>query len=85
MSIWLITDIVLLLALVPCTMLVLRSLGLSDWAVVVQTGWLIGALALLMLAEAMQRPSFCDLAVALSLLSFPVGLIFAHLIQRWFG
>jgi hypothetical protein len=33
----------------------------------------------------MQRPSFCDLAVALSLLSFPVGLIFAHLIQRWFG
>ncbi len=83
MSLWLLADILLLLAIVPCAIVVLRSAGLSDWVVAVQMCGVIGALALMILAQAMSRPSFYDLAVALSLLSFPTGLMFAHFLERW--
>ena len=84
MSIWLWSDIALLLSIVPCAILILRSSNVSDWTVATQMGGLIAVLALLVLAQAMKRPSFYDLAVALALLSFPAGLMFAHFIERWF-
>ncbi len=84
MSLWLTAEIALLAAIVPCAILILRASGASDWAVAIQMSSLVGILALLMLAQAMRRPSFLDLAVALSLLSFPAGLMFAHFIERWF-
>ncbi len=83
MSIWLAADIVLLLCLAPCAWLILRSGDLSDWVVALQMSGLIVVLVLLILAQAMSRPSFYDLALALAFLSFPAGLMFAHFIQRW--
>jgi multicomponent Na+:H+ antiporter subunit F len=40
-------------------------------------------LALLTLAEAMQRPIFLDLALTQALLSFGGGLVFARFFERW--
>ncbi len=84
MNIWLSADVALLLGVVPCALLILRSADAADWTVGVQLGGIIIALALLVLAEGMKRPSFFDLSVALALLSFPAGLMFAHFIERWF-
>ncbi len=83
MSVWLWIDIALLLGVVPCALLILYSSEMGDWAVAAQMGGLIAVIALLVLAQAMRRPSFYDLAVALALLSYPVGLMFAHFIERW--
>ncbi len=84
MNIWLAADVALLLGLVPCAWLILRSRELSDWIVGLQMSGIITVLVLLTLAQAMSRPSFYDLALALAFVSFPAGLMFAHFIQRWF-
>ncbi len=84
MNVWLAADIGLLLGVVPCALLILRSSDVADWTVALQLGGVIIALALLLLAQGLKRPSFFDLSVALALLSFPAGLMFAHFIERWF-
>jgi multicomponent Na+:H+ antiporter subunit F len=84
MNTWLWADVALLLSIVPCALVILRSETPGDWLVGLQMAGLIVVLALLILAQAMKRPSFFDLAVALALLSFSSGLLFAHFITRWF-
>ncbi len=84
MSFWLFADIVLLLAMVPGVLLLLRASGVGDWGVAVLMSRLIAALGLFMWAQAMKNPSFCDLAVTLSLLAFPAGLMLARFFARWF-
>jgi multisubunit Na+/H+ antiporter MnhF subunit len=84
MSIWLWGVIAMMLGVVPCALLILRSPDMSDWTLALQMSGIIVVLGLLLLAQAMKRPSFYDLAVALALLSFPAGLMFAHFIERWF-
>lgn len=84
MKIWLAADVALLLALVPCALAVLRRKNPGDWLVALQLAGIIAVLALLILAQAMQRPSFFDLSVALALLAFPAGLLFAQVTVRWF-
>ena len=41
------------------------------------------SLVLLLLAEGFQRPLFYDLGLALALLSFGGGLVFARFLERW--
>lgn len=84
MSVWLWADIALLLSVVPWAAVILRSETPGDWLVGLQMSGLIVVLTLLILAEAMKRPSCFDLAVALALLSVSSGLLFAHFITRWF-
>lgn len=43
----------------------------------------IAILSVALLAEAMGRPAWFDLALALALLSFPSGLVFLVFIERW--
>ncbi len=83
MNVWLVFDVVLVLGLAPCAWVMVRSAEPGDWVVALQMSGLIGVLALLLLAEAMSRPSFYDLAVALAILSFPAGLMFAYFIEHW--
>ncbi len=83
MTIWLAADIALLLGLIPCGVLIARSADAADWTIALQLSGVIVTLALLLLAQAMSRPSFYDLAVTLALLSFPAGMMLAHFIQRW--
>lgn len=44
---------------------------------------LFGAIVLVLLAVAYDRPDFCDLGIALGLLSFGGTLAYAHFFERW--
>jgi multicomponent Na+:H+ antiporter subunit F len=43
----------------------------------------IAILSVALLAEAVGRPAWFDLALALALLSFPSGLVFLVFIEKW--
>jgi multicomponent Na+:H+ antiporter subunit F len=83
MTLWLCADAALILAALACMLVILRARRLSDCLAAMQLGGLILVLALLCLSQAMARPSFLDLALALALLSFPGTLLFAHFVERW--
>ncbi|HVU99730.1 MAG TPA: monovalent cation/H+ antiporter complex subunit F [Verrucomicrobiae bacterium] len=84
MNPWFAADIALMLAIAVCAVVALRGKGLTESFVALQmAGWL-SALALLVMAQAMHRPSFYDLALTVAVLAFPSALMFAHFVERWF-
>ncbi|MBZ5584568.1 MAG: hypothetical protein LAQ30_20620 [Acidobacteriia bacterium] len=82
MNIWLIFAGVLLACLVPCGIACLRG-DAVDRVVGLEAAGLIATLILLLLAEGFQRQPFTDLALALGLLSFGGGMVFARFLERW--
>ncbi len=84
MTIWLLAEIGLLLAVIPCAYVIVRGPTLSDALVGLQLGGTIAVLALVVLAQAMSRPSFYDLAIVTAVLSFASGFMLAHFLERWF-
>ena len=78
-----IAEIGLLLAVIPCAYVILRGPALSDALVAVQRGGMIAVLALVVLAQAMSRPSFYDLAIVTAVLAFGSGFMLAHFLERW--
>jgi len=83
MTIWLVAEIALLLILVPCAGVIVHGAQLTDCLAALQLAGTIATLALIILAEAMQRPSFYDLGLAAAVLSFPSALVFGHFVERW--
>jgi len=84
MNIWLVAEIGLLLAAIPCACVILRAPSLSDCLVALQMGGVIAVLTLVVLAQAMARPAFYDLGIVTSVLSFGSGIMLAHFLERWF-
>jgi len=82
MNPWLVASGLLLVALVPCGIATFRGspmerlLGL-EMAGVVETMFLVT------FAIAIGRPNFLDLALAMGLLCFGGGLVFARFLERW--
>jgi multicomponent Na+:H+ antiporter subunit F len=72
----------LLLALVPCGVVILRR-GTADGLAALQLAGLVATLVLLLLAAGTGRPSTADLALAMAVLAFPSGLVFAFFLERW--
>jgi multicomponent Na+:H+ antiporter subunit F len=81
-TVWLVASAALFVALLPCLAVALRG-GAADRLVGLQGTGIVLALLLITLAEAMQRPSYLDLAVAMAILSFGGGLVFARFLERW--
>jgi multisubunit Na+/H+ antiporter MnhF subunit len=54
-----------------------------DRLAALETAGVINTLALLVLAEGFQRIPFVDLALAMALLAFAGGLVFARFLERW--
>ncbi len=71
-----------MICLVPCGIACLRGDALNR-LVGLEAAGLIAALILLLLAEGLRRAPFTDLALALALLSFGGGLVFARFLERW--
>ena len=69
--------------LLPCAAICLRAKNAFDRLVALEMTGMLAALALIMLAEAMRRPLFFDAGLALALLSFGGGLVFARFLERW--
>ena len=82
MNVWLLAALGLLLALVPCGVVIARA-GRFDRLVALQLATSAVLLILVALAEADDRPSYMDLALTLALLAFPGTLAFAVTLERW--
>ncbi len=82
MNIWLAAAGVLLACLVPCGVACLRGDAVNR-LVGLEAAGLLAPLILLLLAEGIHRQPFTDLALALALLGFGGGLVFARFLERW--
>jgi multicomponent Na+:H+ antiporter subunit F len=79
---WLLAAGAMIACLIPCGIACLRG-ELADRLVGLSATGLIAALVLLLGAEGLHRQPFTDLALALALLSFGGGLVFARFLERW--
>jgi multisubunit Na+/H+ antiporter MnhF subunit len=82
MNAWLACATVLLFCLVPCGIVVFRGPAI-DRLVGLEMAGLVDTLLLVMLAQGFHRIPFYDLALALALLAFGGGLVFARFFERW--
>lgn len=82
MNVWLEAAALLLFALVPCGVVVFYGSAMRRLIGLEMAGMII-SLLLVLLAEGMHRPPFYDLALAVALLSFGGGLVFARFLERW--
>jgi len=82
MNPWLLAAGALLLAFVPCLWALARARAIEQLAIM-QMASVLCPLVLLLLAQGFNQPTFGDLAIAFSLLSFPAALLFAHFFERW--
>jgi multicomponent Na+:H+ antiporter subunit F len=79
---WGVAALALLAGLVPCGVVCLRGDPLSRLVGLEMAG-VVDTLVLLVLAQAYDRSIYFDLALALALLSFAGGLVFARFLERW--
>jgi multicomponent Na+:H+ antiporter subunit F len=80
---WLAGTLAVGAGLLPCAAVALRAGEVMERVVALEMASVLLTLALAMLAEAMQRPIFLDLALTQALLSFGGGLVFARFLERW--
>lgn len=81
MNMWMIASIAMLAALVPCGWVVLTSTVQKRLVALEMTGVLC-TVELMLLTMAFRRMPMMDLAIALGLLSFGAGMVFAHFLAR---
>lgn len=81
MNAWMIAAIALLPALTPCGWLALTA-SVEKRLVALEMAGIICTLELMLLTMAFQRMPMMDLAVALGLMSFGAGMVFAHFLAR---
>ena len=79
---WLAAATALLFALPPLGWVIWRCTPIDGLAALeLSTPIVVGIL--LLLCEGVSRPEFADLALALSILSFGGGLVYARFLERW--
>lgn len=79
---WLIAASVLLCLLLPCGVLVFTRTT-EDRLAGVEMAGVIEVLILLLVAQGCNRTVFFDVALAMALLAFGGGLVFARFLERW--
>jgi multicomponent Na+:H+ antiporter subunit F len=79
---WLVAALALLVGLVPCGVVCLRGDPVNRLVGLEMAGT-VDTLLLVLLAQAYDRAIYYDLAVALALLSFAGGMVFARFLERW--
>ncbi len=82
MNMWLWAALVLLLGMIPCGIVVIRS-SIMDRLVALEMASVLSVITLMLVAEGFGQPSFLDMALALGILSFPGGLVFCHFLETW--
>lgn len=79
---WLLAAAALMLGLIPLGTVALRGAP-GDRLVGLEMAAVLVTLILLALAEGEKRPAYYDEALALALLVFGGGLVFARFLERW--
>jgi multisubunit Na+/H+ antiporter MnhF subunit len=81
MNQWLVAALALVVALGLCTVAALFA-DLVTAVIALEVGGVVAVTTLLVLAEAMHRQSFVDLALVAAVLALPGALIFVRLLER---
>jgi multicomponent Na+:H+ antiporter subunit F len=79
---FLVAALAMLAGLVPCGVVCLRGDPVNRLVGLEMAGT-VDTLLLLLLAQAYHRSIYFDLALALALLSFAGGMVFARFLERW--
>lgn len=82
MTVWLSAACFLVLLLAMCGLLLVRAREIAVATVVLQLAGAIAAPLLVIVAVAMDRPSFIDLGLALAVTSVPAALLFANFVEH---
>ena len=82
MNIWTWGALILLSAFLPCGFLALTSSDTHKRLVALEMTGVVATLELMLLTMAFNRPPLMDLPIALALLSFGGGMVFAHFLER---
>jgi multisubunit Na+/H+ antiporter MnhF subunit len=77
MNAWMWCSILMLFGLIPCGILALTSDDVRKRLVAFEMTGIIAALEMMLLTMAFNRPPLMDLALAIALLSFGGGMVFA--------
>jgi multicomponent Na+:H+ antiporter subunit F len=78
-----IAAIVMLLAAIPCGIVVVRGTTTMDAVVAYEAVSSIVFMVLVLLAEGFSRPGEFELPVHLAVLLFGSGLVFVRFLERW--
>lgn len=81
MNFWTMASIGMLAALIPCGWLALTS-TVEKRLIGMETAGIVCTLELMLLAIGFNRMPMMDLPLALALLSFGAGMLFAHMLAR---
>jgi multisubunit Na+/H+ antiporter MnhF subunit len=81
-NIWLLAVALLQAGILLCGVVCVRS-NLLRSVVAMEMASAIAVLSVVLLAEAVGRPAWFDLALALGLLSFPSSMVFLIFLERW--
>lgn len=82
MNFWLIAATILLVATVPCVIVLARE-GVMERLVALQGAQVLVSLVLLLLAPGYGRDIYTDLSLTLAVLSLGSGLVFVRFLERW--
>ena len=82
MNPWIAASVGLLVCLIPCGIAAFRGNSIERLVGLEMAG-IVEVMLLVTLAQAMKQASFYDLALALALLAFGGGLVFARFLERW--
>lgn len=82
MNVWLIAAVAFLACLALCAIRAVRG-SMSDRIIAFQAATLVTILTLLAIEEGLQRQSFFDLSLALTILATPSSLLVARWYRRW--
>lgn len=82
MNAFVVAAIVMLAALVPCGIVLLRG-TIMDAVVAYEAISAIAVMVLILLAEGFRRPGEFELPVLLAVLLFGSGLVFVRMLERW--
>jgi multicomponent Na+:H+ antiporter subunit F len=81
-NIWLVGSLVMALALVPAVVTTLRG-RLADRLVGLELAAILMSQLLFLIAVGEKRVAFVDVGLAVALLAFGGGLVFARFLERW--
>lgn len=82
MNVWMWGSIALLTALAPCGYLALSSGDTHKRLVALEMTGVVAVMEMMLLTMAFNRMPMMDLPVALALLCFGGGMVFAHFLER---
>ena len=81
MNAWMLAASILLLAFIPCGIVLIRA-PVMDRLVSLEMSGILSILILVLLSISFREPSFLDLALTLAVLSFSGSLVFIYFLEH---